>query len=148
MEILQLLCSRRFPLANTPQLRNHHSIRQVFFSLLYLQPFPGNGFNNGYSSVSCTQVPSSESPVQNSTEAITPTVLVIISRHEPHRKHRSSTVAFVSVATGTLLSRCCPETVVVYSSISLSWRSTSCTRYNIVTCWVYNATNNFSPYWV
>jgi hypothetical protein len=33
-------------------------------------------------------------------------------RHGPHRKHRSSIVVFVSVATGACLPSCCPETVV------------------------------------
>jgi hypothetical protein len=66
--------------------------------------------NSGDSSASPTQIPSSQPPVQNSATLIAPTVLVITSRHGPHRKHRSSVVAFVSVATGKCLPSCCPET--------------------------------------
>jgi hypothetical protein len=43
------------------------------------------------------------------------TVLVIISRHGPHRKHRTSTVACVLVAAGTCLPSRCLETAAVYS---------------------------------
>jgi hypothetical protein len=68
--------------------------------------------NSGDSSASCTQV---LPPVQNSTELITPTVLVKTSRHGPHRKHRlyssKSVVACVFVATGTCVPSRCPETV-------------------------------------
>jgi hypothetical protein len=39
--------------------------------------------------------------------------LLITSRHGPHRKHRSSIVAFMSIATGTYLPSCCLETAVV-----------------------------------
>jgi hypothetical protein len=53
---------------------------------------------------------SSRPPSQNSTELIAPTVLVITSRYGPHRKHCSSNVALVSVAVGTCLPSCCPET--------------------------------------
>jgi hypothetical protein len=41
---------------------------------------------------------SSHPPLQNSTELIAPTVLVITSRHGPHRKHCSSIVMFVFTA--------------------------------------------------
>jgi hypothetical protein len=70
------------------------------------------------STTSRAQSLSSQPPVQNSTELSTqltsieltaPTVLVITSRHEPYRKHRSSTVAFVSVTAGTCLPSFCPE---------------------------------------
>jgi hypothetical protein len=57
--------------------------------------------NSGDSSASRTQVSSSQPPLQNSTELIAPAFLYIIFQHGPHRKHRSSTVAFVSVAAGT-----------------------------------------------
>jgi hypothetical protein len=82
MEILQLLCSRCYCPANIP--------------LLNCQ------FN--YSAIS------SQAPLQNSTELIALTALVITSRHGPHRKHRYSTVAFVFIAAGTCLPNCCPET--------------------------------------
>jgi hypothetical protein len=49
-----------------------------------------------------------ELPV-NSTKLIAPTILVIICRHEPHKKHRYSIVAFVSVDAGTCLQSCCTE---------------------------------------
>jgi hypothetical protein len=68
MEIPQLLCSRRYCPANIPQL-----------------VIPLN-----YSAIS------SHPSLQNSTELIAPNVLVIVSRHRPHRKHHSSIVAFVS----------------------------------------------------
>jgi hypothetical protein len=48
----------------------------------------------------------------------TPIVLVITSRHGPHRKHRSSIVGWVFIAAETCLRSCCPETAVVYSPIS------------------------------
>jgi hypothetical protein len=80
MEILQLLWLRRFPLANTPQLN-------------YL-----------------IAASSSQPPLQNTTELIAPTVLVVNSRHGPHGKHRSSIFPFVSVVAGTCLPNCCPET--------------------------------------
>jgi hypothetical protein len=65
---------------------------------------------NGDSSASRAEVPSSQPPLQNSTEFIALTFLVITSRHVPQRKHRSPTVAFVSVDAGTCLPSCCPET--------------------------------------
>jgi hypothetical protein len=52
----------------------------------------------------------SQPPLQKSAQLIAPTVLVIISRRGPRRKHRSSIVAFVSVAAGTCLPSCFPET--------------------------------------
>jgi hypothetical protein len=45
-------------------------------------------------------------------ELIAPTVLVITSRHGPHRKQRSSIVAFASVVMGTCLPSRCPETAL------------------------------------
>jgi hypothetical protein len=51
---------------------------------------------------------------QLTNELIAPTVLVITSRHGPHRKHRSCIVVFMSVATGTCLPSLCPETAVVF----------------------------------
>jgi hypothetical protein len=65
--------------------------------------------NSGNSSASRAQVLSSQPPVQNSTQLIAPTVLVIIYRHGPHRKHRSSIVALVSFAPWTCLQSRSPE---------------------------------------
>jgi hypothetical protein len=59
--------------------------------------------NSGDSSASRSQVLSSFS-----YQLICP--LLITSLHGPHRKHRSSIVAFVSVAAGTCLPSRCPET--------------------------------------
>jgi hypothetical protein len=86
MEILQLLCSRRCPLANIPQMN-----RQLNYRVISSQPL-----------------------LQNSTQLIAPTDLVINSRHGPHRKH-CSIVACVFVAAGTCLPSRCLETVAVYS---------------------------------
>jgi hypothetical protein len=62
--------------------------------------------NSGDSSASCAQVLSSQPPMQNSIEIFLPAVLVITSRHEPHRKRHSSVAVFMSVAERTcLLSR-------------------------------------------
>jgi hypothetical protein len=81
--------------------------------------------SNGNSSASRPQVLSSQPPMQNTaayrtlygaqlpvntTKLTAPTDLIIISRHGPHRKHRSSIVAFKSVAAGTCLSSCCLKT--------------------------------------
>jgi hypothetical protein len=80
-------------------------------------------------------------PYQNSTELIAPTVLVITSRHGPHRKHSSSTVAFVSIAAGTCLPSCCPETAasrITENTVLLFFRA-CCGRY-LVTAAVYRAT--------
>jgi hypothetical protein len=85
MEIVQLLRSRRCPLANTPQL-------VILLNYICSQP-----------------------PLQISTEIIALTVLVITFRRGPHRKHRSSIIACVFVATGTCSPSRCPETVAVYS---------------------------------
>jgi hypothetical protein len=63
--------------------------------------------NNGNFSASRVQVLSSQPPLQNSVHC---SVLIIISRHGSHRKHRSSTISFVSVAVGTCLPIRCPET--------------------------------------
>jgi hypothetical protein len=91
MEILQHLWSRRCPLVNTPQLNC-----QLNYSAT--------------SSASLAEL--------NSTQLIALTVLVITSRHGPHRKHRSFIVACVLVAAGTCSPSCCPETTVVYSPIA------------------------------
>jgi hypothetical protein len=67
-----------------------------------------------------TQVLSSQPPMQNSTELIAPTVLVITYRHGPHRKqpvsNSNSMVACVFVAEKTFLPSRCPETVVILQS--------------------------------
>jgi hypothetical protein len=66
--------------------------------------------NSGDSSASHAQVVNSQPPVQNSTEFIAPTVVVITSRYRPHRKHHAHVIDCVSVAAGTCLPSCCPET--------------------------------------
>jgi hypothetical protein len=109
MEILQLLWSHCCPLVNTPQLNC-----QLNYSAISSQP-----------------------PLQSSTEFIAPAVLVITSLHGPHRKHCSSIVALVSIATGTYLPSCCPETALVYSPVSQLLHSNGCTRYSIVTTVCY-----------
>jgi hypothetical protein len=114
MEILQLLCSRRYCPANIPQLNCQ---------------------------LNCSAI-SSQAPLQNSAELIVKvtlrltvsqsvslgvkphlgfmtrylllelialTVLVITSRHGPLIKHSYFTVAFVFIAAGTCLPNCCPE---------------------------------------
>jgi hypothetical protein len=75
---------------------------------------------------------SSQPPLQNSSELIVPSALVINSRHGPHRKHRHSIVAFVSVTAGTCLPSCCPETgcVIPFIKNLLSYRrALICDRY-------------------
>jgi hypothetical protein len=53
------------------------------------------------------------------TELFAPTVLVITSRHTPHKKYpvysSNSIVTCVFIVAGTCLPSRCPETVVVYS---------------------------------
>jgi hypothetical protein len=49
-------------------------------------------------------------PYRNQLNSLLQTVLVITSRHGPHRKYHSSIVAFVPVAAGTCLTCHCPET--------------------------------------
>jgi hypothetical protein len=107
VETLQLLCSRRCPLANTAQLNcllNHSAI--------------------------CSQ-----SPIQNSTELIALTILIITSRHEPHRKHSSSTVACAFVAAGTCLPSCSRERPL---------HSNGCTHYGIDKIFVFNQLVGYS----
>jgi hypothetical protein len=62
------------------------------------------------------------------------TVLVISSRHGPHRQHHSSIISCVFVAAGTCLASCWSEKglhdTVVYSPISRSLHSNGCTPYN------------------
>jgi hypothetical protein len=92
----------------------------ALYKSLHAKPFPaccvftsrslGTASNSGDSSASRPLVPSSQPPVQNSTGLIAPAVLVITSRNGAHRKHRSSIVAFLSVAAGTFLPSCCSET--------------------------------------
>jgi hypothetical protein len=72
--------------------------------------------NSGDSSASRAQVLSSQPPVQNPTELVTPTVLIVTSRHGPHRKHCSSFVSFVSVVAGTCLLGCCAETAAAWTT--------------------------------
>jgi hypothetical protein len=67
--------------------------------------------NSGYSSASCAQVLSSQPCVQNSTELIALIALIITPGHRPHRKHRSSVVAFMSIAARMCSTSCCPERV-------------------------------------
>jgi hypothetical protein len=84
------------------------------------QPFPAccvfnshslaTASNSGDSSTSCGQVLSSQPSLKNSSGLIAPTVMVITSQNEPHRKQCSSIVAFVSTAAGTCLLSRCPET--------------------------------------
>jgi dolichol kinase len=57
----------------------------------------------------------SHSPTTNS---LLQTVLLITSRHGPHRKHRSSIVALVSVAAETCLPNRCLETSCLTPSFS------------------------------
>jgi hypothetical protein len=102
MENLQLLCSGCYCPANIPQLKC-----QLNYITISSQP-----------------------PLQNSTELNITTVLVISSRHGPHRKCRISIIAWVFVAAGTCLKCRCVETVAVYSPISRSLHNNDCTRYN------------------
>jgi hypothetical protein len=87
MEILQLLCSYHYCPVNIPQL-----VIPINYSAISSQP-----------------------PLQNSTELIAPTVLVITSRHGPHTKCRSSIVVCVFAAMETCLPSRCLQTVTVYS---------------------------------
>jgi hypothetical protein len=62
--------------------------------------------NSGNSSASRAHIRYSQPPVRKSNlnwQLISPIVLIVISRHKPHRKHRSSIVAFVPIAAGTCL---------------------------------------------
>jgi hypothetical protein len=74
--------------------------------------------NSVDSSALHAHVLSSQLPVQNSTELVAPTVLVIRSQHESHRKHpvsnSNSTVVCVFVEEGTCLLSRCPEMVAAY----------------------------------
>jgi hypothetical protein len=106
-------------------LNNGHSSASVLTSFLFGE-YPTTVIPLNYSAIS------SQPPLQNSTELSAPTVMVINSRHGPHRKHSSSIISFVSVAAGTCLPSCCPETALVYSPISRSLHSNGCTRYNII----------------
>jgi hypothetical protein len=106
-------------------LNNEHSSASVLTSLLFGE-YPTTVIPLNYSVISF------QPPLQNSPELIAPTVLVINSRHGPHIKHRYSDVAFVSVAAGTCLPSCCPETAVIYSPISRSLHSNGCTRNSII----------------
>jgi hypothetical protein len=89
--------------------------------------------NSGDSSVSCAQVISSQSPVQNSTgltnpeldcqfstdyrQLITELVALILfsitPRHGPRRKHPASPVTWVTVAAGKCLLSRCPEAGII-----------------------------------
>jgi hypothetical protein len=109
----------------TANLHNSQTITapaKPFSSLLCLhQPFPGNGFHQ-WRFFSCTRsgppFTAARAEFKSlSTELITPTVLVLDSRHGPHKKHRSSIVAFLSVTAGTCLPSCFPETYCLTSSI-------------------------------
>jgi hypothetical protein len=64
----------------------------------------------GDSLASRDQVLTSQTPVRNSSE--------ICSLHGPHRKHRYFIVAFVSVAAGTYLPSCCPETAAARTTVN------------------------------
>jgi hypothetical protein len=97
--------------------------------------------NSGDSSASRAQDPSSHPPVQNSfstinstvvlshlslpcraqLDSLLQTVLLITSRHGPHREHSvsncKSIVTCVFFSAGTCSQSRCSETVVIYSSI-------------------------------
>jgi hypothetical protein len=78
-EIVQLLWSIPFALASTtPQLKCQINYGNISY----------------------------QSPLQNSTELMAPTVLVIISRHRSYRKYHSSIVARIFIAAGTYLPSC------------------------------------------
>jgi hypothetical protein len=117
------------------------------YKSLYTKPFPAccvstsrspaTVSNSGDSSASCPQVPSSQPPAQNTTELIAPTVLVITYRNGPHRKHRSSIVAFLSAAAVTCLPSCCSETAAARTKQTPFFYC--CGRY-LVTATVYRVT--------
>jgi hypothetical protein len=101
-------------------------LRNSQINTTHAEPFPGcyvftsrslaTVSNNGVYTASRAQVLSSQLPVQNSTELISPTVLFINSLHGSSRKHRSSVVAFLSVAAGTCLPSCCSETDAAWTT--------------------------------
>jgi hypothetical protein len=104
------------------------------FSVSYWT-FPGNGFNNGYSSASGSSPLFTVSLTELTISWFYP--LLIISQHGPHRKHSPSIVVSLALlriyclATGMCLPSLCPETVLVYPPISRSLHSNSSTRYSI-----------------
>jgi hypothetical protein len=69
------------------------------------------------------------------------TVLLVTSRHWPHRKqpdsNSKSVVAFAFVSAETCLPSRCSETVVVYPPVSQPLHGNVCTRYNIIK-WYFN----------
>jgi hypothetical protein len=66
--------------------------------------------------------------------------LLLTSRHGPHRKHRSSIVAFVSVAAGTSLQRCFPETAVARTTENTYCCALVCRGRYLATAAVYRLT--------
>jgi hypothetical protein len=85
----------------------------VFYNAQYTINFTVSDLRPGH----CIYIPQEQAdPVippgtgYSITEFIAPTVLTINSRHELHRKHRSSIVAFLSVTAETCLLSRCPET--------------------------------------
>jgi hypothetical protein len=76
--------------------------------------------NSGDSSASCTEVFSSQPPVQNSALnwlLIALTLLVITSGHGQHRKNHSYIVACIFVDVGTCILSSCPETGCIMAFI-------------------------------
>jgi hypothetical protein len=71
--------------------------------------------NSGDFSASVAQILPSQPSMQNSIQLNAPSVLVIISRHGPHRKHHSSIVAFVYFDAGTCLPSFCPKRSLLIS---------------------------------
>jgi hypothetical protein len=96
-----------------------------FFVLIFILHFRNHGSNRPMTEFNFLTA------ISTLPEVIAPAVLVIMSRHGPHREHRSSIVPFVSVAVGTCLPSCCPEMAVVCSPISQLLRSNGCRRYNV-----------------
>jgi hypothetical protein len=75
----------------------------------------------------------------NSTELIATTVLVIISQYEPHRKHDSSIVAFMSIGMGTWLSSCFPVMTEAWTTEhTIPLLPHTCCRHYLVMAAVYS----------
>jgi hypothetical protein len=110
------------PVFISPRKRFAHLHTQAVGSLSVVS-YVSQGYGGGIRPHLHTEFADSVAPI-----AFLPTPL-----HGPSIKHRfqsTSTVACVSVATGTRLPSCCLETALVYLLISRSFYSNTSTRYN------------------
>jgi hypothetical protein len=109
-------------LGTTTSYRANANLHNSQITTAHTKPFPAccvvtsrslaTAYNSADSSASRAQILSAELPLKQLC------LLLITSRHGPHRKHHSPLVALMSVAAGTCLPNRCSETAAAWTTES------------------------------